>query len=177
MDLVLRLLNDPLVTSSTVEVGMPVSSQQNISFHRDGGRPNVAHFAIVERACERAVGVAITKNIDWRTQTAEGGIKLESDASGRGLAADACMARDTFLFFRLGVRRLTWCALDFNIASQKLAVRLGYRLEGREREAVQRDGRWCDILTYGLLRREAESMDAYREYRSLIVPVDVEAHV
>jgi RimJ/RimL family protein N-acetyltransferase len=84
------------------------------------------------------------------------------------------MALSAFLFFRLGLRRLVWRSLDFNVASQRLALRVGFVLEGREREAVQRDGRWCDILTYGLLRREAASMDAYRDYRRIVVPVDVE---
>jgi [ribosomal protein S5]-alanine N-acetyltransferase len=175
MDLVLRLLNDPAVTSSTVEVGMPVSSQQNMAFHRDGARPDAVHLAVVERASMQAVGVTVIQKIDWRTQTAEHGMKMDPQSVGRGLATDACMARNTFLFFRLGLRRLVWKSLDFNIASQRLALRLGYRLEGREREAVQRDGRWCDILIYGLLRREAEEMDAYREYRRLVVPVDYQA--
>lgn len=175
MDLVLRLLNDPFVASSSVEVGMPVSFEQNIAFHRDGGRTDVAHLAVIERASERAVGVAVIQKIDWRTQTAEHGIKMDPQSAGRGLATDACMTRNAFLFFRLGLRRLVWRSLDFNVASQKLALRLGYRLEGREREAVQRDGRWCDILNYGLLRSEAEALDSYREYRGLVVPVDVQA--
>jgi RimJ/RimL family protein N-acetyltransferase len=173
MDLVLRLLNDPFVTSSTVEVGMPVGAQQNIAFHKDASRPETVHLAVVERASGRTVGVTIVHRIDWRTQTAEHGMKMHPESAGQGLATDACMTRNAFLFFRLGLRRLVLRSLDFNIASQRLAARLGYRLEGREREAVQRDGRWCDILTYGLLRHEAEAMDSYREYRRLVVPVDV----
>jgi RimJ/RimL family protein N-acetyltransferase len=175
MEVILHLLNDPLVTSSTEEVGMPVSERQNFAFHEETVSRSSAYLAIVERSTQKTVGVASVHRIDWTTQTAHGGIKILESASGRGFATDAYFARNTFLLFRLGLRRLIWRSLDFNVASQRLAVRLGYRLEGQEREAVQRDGRWCDVLTYGLLRHEAEALDVYAEYRRMIVPVDVRA--
>lgn len=172
---ILSLLNDSAVTSSTEDVGAPVSSHMNADFHRGASQRDTFHLAIIDRAAGRAVGVTMVHHIDWRSQTAHGGVKVLPQMSGRGFATDAYMARNTFLFFRLGLRRLAWRALDFNVASQRLAERLGYTLEGRERQAVQRDGRWCDVLTYGLLRSEAEQMEPYTAYRRLIVPVDVRA--
>jgi RimJ/RimL family protein N-acetyltransferase len=175
MEVLLKLLNDPMAASFTEEVGMPVAEMHNIAFHEQNARRASTHFAIVERSTQKTVGVTVVNRIDWTTQTAHHGIKMLESASGRGLATDACLARNTFLLFRFGLRRLVLRSLDFNVASQRLAVRLGYRLEGREREAVQRDGRWCDVLTYGLLRHEAEALDVYSEYRRMVVPADVRA--
>jgi RimJ/RimL family protein N-acetyltransferase len=169
------LINDAFVASHTVEAEMPVSETSNSEFHAQPGLRSHTHLAVVERSTGATVGAAVIGAIDWRTQTAANGIKILPSASGRGLATDACFARDAFLFFRLGLRRLVWPVLDFNFASRKLALRLGYRLEGREKEAVLRNGRWCDLLTYGLLRHEAEAMDLFAAYRSLIVPVEVAA--
>jgi RimJ/RimL family protein N-acetyltransferase len=172
---ILSLLNDPAVTSSTEFVGVPVSRDMNVDFHRGASQRDAFHLAIIDREGGRAVGVTMVHRIDWRTQTAHHGVKMLREVSGQGFATDACTARNTFLFFQLGLRKLVWRALDFNVASQRLAERLGYTLEGRERQAVQRDGRWCDVLTYGLLRSEAEQMESYAAYRRLIVPVDVHA--
>jgi RimJ/RimL family protein N-acetyltransferase len=37
--------------------------------------------------------------------------------------------------------------------------RLGIQLEGRLREANLRDGEWCDLLYYGILKKEWKSQE------------------
>jgi RimJ/RimL family protein N-acetyltransferase len=167
------LMNDPTVVDTIVGFSPPVSllqQQQWISSSR-GGSDGPWHFTIVERATGEPVGLVSLHSIDWRNGSARHGIKLHPSAQGRGLAFDACMARNAWAFFVVGLRRLDAAVLDFNVSSQRLYVRLGYSLEGRRRQAIHRNGGWCDLLVYGLLRSEAETMPEMAEYRTLVSPV------
>jgi len=172
-NLLLRfLMNDPAVTSTIMGFNLPVSvgdqARWTDSPRRDHDGP--WHFTIVERATGLPVGLASTHNVDWRNRTAEHATKIHPDVQRRGLAFDAGMARLSWAFFVVGLRRITSAVLDFNEASQRGLERAGYRLEGRRREAVFKDGRWCDVLLYGLLRSEFEQHPEANEYRRLVVP-------
>lgn len=167
------LMNEPAVTDTIVGFNPPVSllqQQQWISAPR-GGPDGPWHFTIVERATGRPVGLTSLHGIDWRNGSARDGIKLHPSAQGRGLAFDACMARNAWAFFVVGLRRLEAAVLDFNVSAQRHDERLGYILEGRRRQAFHRNGRWCDLLIYGLLRSEAEGIPEMFEYRTLAAPV------
>lgn len=167
------LMNEPAVTASFVGFNVPVSSEDQARWTATARlEPNGPwHLSIVERASLRAVGLASFTDIDWRNGSARTAVKLHPDFHGRGLAIDAGLARTAWAFFCAGLRRLEAQVVDFNDASQRLIERAGYRLEGRRREAIYRDGRWCDVLVYGLLRSEAEEMPEFAEYRNLVVPV------
>lgn len=166
------LLNDPSVNASFVGFNVPVSTDDQRRWTESPRRePNGPwHFTIVERTTGTPVGLTQLHTIDWRLGSARDGIKLHPSAMGRGLAYDACMARNAWAFFVAGLRRLEASVLDFNEPSHRLFRRLGYAQEGRRREAVLKNGRWCDLLDYGLLRSEAEAVPAMAEYRALVAP-------
>ena len=166
------LMNDPTVTGSFVGFNLPVSSDDQRRWIEQPRRSPDGpwHLTIVERTTGQPVGLASAHDVDWRNGSVTHGIKLHPSAQGRGLAYDAAMARVAWVFFVAGLRRINTQLLDSNVASQRLHERVGYTLEGRRREAVQRDGRWHDVLLYGLLRSEAERMPAMDEYRRLVVP-------
>jgi len=173
------LMNDPTVTETLVGFNVPVSSGDQLRWI-DTPRNSLNgpwHFTIVERETDRAVGLATAHDVDWRNGTVKHGIKLHPGAQGRGIAYDAIMARIAWTFFVAGLRRIDTAVLDFNHASLRLHHRIGYSLEGRRREAVLRDGRWCDLLLFGLLRSEAEQMPGMMEYRRLVSPVGTAQHV
>jgi RimJ/RimL family protein N-acetyltransferase len=169
------LFNDPRVSSMVVGTGAPVSSaEQERWFERvTAGQAGKRYFTVIERATGYPVGLVSLEDLDWVNRSARHSVKLHPDFGGRGLAYDAAMTRNAWAFFVLGLHRLEAVILDFNLASRRLYERLGYRLEGQAREAVFRDGRWCDLVRYGLLRHEAEADPAMSTYRRLVVPVDV----
>jgi RimJ/RimL family protein N-acetyltransferase len=169
-------VNDPYVIGSVVGFNLPVSIDEQRRWidspRRDSNGP--WHFSIVERASGEVVGLTSLHSVDWGSGTASDGIKLHPAATGRGLAYDACMTRNAWAFFVLGLRRLEATILDFNGAAQRHDERLGYTQEGRRREAAFKNGRWCDLLQYGLLRSEAERMPAMADFRALVAPVSTE---
>ncbi len=78
---------------------------------------------------------------------------------GHGYAPEAASLVIAAGFARLGLHRVYTGTTPENRRPMRVLRRLGFRVEGREREAYFRDGRYVDSVRFGLLRRE------FRRYR------------
>jgi RimJ/RimL family protein N-acetyltransferase len=56
-----------------------------------------------------------------------------------------------YCFDYLGMHRVWLCVLDTNEVGIKLYVNSGFKLEGKYREAIWRDGGWHDYIVMSLL--------------------------
>lgn len=102
---------------------------------------------------ERLVGVMDARDIDWCIPSAEVGYWGAGESQGRGYLSEALRALATCLIEELRFERL-WLSCDArNLASQRVAERSGFELEGRLRRH-RRDaaGRLGDTLLYARLR-------------------------
>jgi hypothetical protein len=59
-----------------------------------------------------------------------------------------------WVFTTFPVNRLTMDVPDVHFAMKRLVERAGWRREGTKREALRLPGRWVNVGSYGLLRRE-----------------------
>ncbi|NIA24027.1 MAG: GNAT family N-acetyltransferase, partial [Gammaproteobacteria bacterium] len=82
------------------------------------------------------------------------GYWLTPDVWGRGIATDALHGFTRYLFDTLDVRRLYATVFGWNRASARVLEKCGFRLEGRRRDAIVKEGRVTDLLEYGLLRSD-----------------------
>jgi RimJ/RimL family protein N-acetyltransferase len=101
------------------------------------------------------VGEAYLANADWAVPTIELGYFLVERQTGQGYATEAAQAVVRWAFETLKVDRVDLqCASD-NHASARVAERVGFRLEGRQRQRHRkRDDTLVDRLWWGLLRAE-----------------------
>lgn len=81
----------------------------------------------------------------------------EADYWGYGYGSDALKYFICYLFFSWNFRRLTAETWDGNIRASKCYEKLGFKLEGRMREAYYINGEYKDVLLYGLLKEEFTS--------------------
>lgn len=116
---------------------------------------NLFIFGIWEKDSKSYVGEAYLANPDWHVPCIELGYFLVKDKTGRGYATEAAQATIQFAFEQLNVSRVELqCAAD-NKASQRVAERCGFTLEGRQRQRQhKKDGTLVDRLWYGLLRHD-----------------------
>lgn len=89
-----------------------------------------------------------------RARAAEVGYWLDAAFEGRGLVTRAVTAVLDLAFGELGLERIELRALGTNERSRSVAERLGFTLEGTIREAARVDDGRCDVVIYGLLKRE-----------------------
>lgn len=78
---------------------------------------------------------------------------------GQGYGYEATQLALAFAFYELNLHRVTLTAFSYNQASIALAEKLGFQHEGVYREFLQRDGRRYDMLLFGLLRHEWETLN------------------
>jgi len=130
---------------------------RNLSETRRYPQPLPAQWVFRIEREGRAIGEVCLKSIRWINRKAELSIFLEPAQQGRGVGGEATRAMIEFAFRTLNFHRLQAEVIEFNAPSRRLLEKLGFRLEGRLREAKYCDGRYWDILVYGLLRPEAET--------------------
>lgn len=106
-------------------------------------------FAVLqERSVIGGIGVRWSRS-DQRI--GEMGYWVRSDVTGRGFATEAGRAMVTFGFGTLGLYRLELRAGVVNVASQRVAEKLGFRREGTLRRGCPHGTAGYDCHLYGLL--------------------------
>jgi len=98
------------------------------------------------------VGHCWLAKLDRSNRTSSSGYWLAPQARGSGYAAEALSALAGWGFAELGLERIHLHAAEGNVASQRTALRAGFRAEGRQRRACRCDGHQQDMLVFARLR-------------------------
>src|SRR3989304_1674539 len=78
----------------------------------------------------------------------------EDDALNKGLGAEALGLWVDYLFPRSTVQPISPETWAFNPRMSRVAGKLGFVPEGVQREVLQWDGRWLNLVHFGILRAE-----------------------
>lgn len=112
-------------------------------------------FAIRTLADERMIGIVELSGLDLVSGNIWLGIGIGESADwGKGYGADAMRVASRFAFTELNVRRISLNVFEYNQRALSCYQKLGFQVEGREREAINREGKRWDLIYMGLLRSE-----------------------
>ena len=114
--------------------------------------PSAVVFRI--EAGGRLIGEVSLKGIRWYNRKAQIGIALAPEHQGQGYGERALRAIIRYGFMRMNLQRLEAEVIEYNQPAQKLFEKLGFVLEGRLRQAKYCEGKYYDVLCFGLLRAE-----------------------
>lgn len=116
-------------------------------------------FAIKTREGEY-VGNVELRDIDLRVGKAEIGILIgDPDARGKGYGSQSIRLLSRFALQEMRLHRLYAKILEANRPAQNAFARCGYKLEGTEREAHYGQGRFHNVMIYGLLAGELKAVE------------------
>jgi RimJ/RimL family protein N-acetyltransferase len=103
----------------------------------------------------RHIGMVDYRDVDSVARSATVGITIgEKDLWGQGYGSEALRLLVGFLFDHLNVRRVRLDTWSGNERAMRSFARIGFREEGRLRQAVRGPGRYFDSIIMGLLRAE-----------------------
>lgn len=103
----------------------------------------------------RLVGSAGLRAFDWRNRSAELGLVIGDKAMwGQGLGTEVTRLLLRHAFFTLNLHRVWLRVFADHARAQRIYDKVGFVLEGRQRDGDFRDGRYRDVLVYSLLARE-----------------------
>jgi len=116
---------------------------------------NALVLAIIFKENDLHIGNISLQNINWIDRNAEFAILLgDKNYWGKNLAFEASALIVAHGFEVLNLHRIYCGTSSENIGMQKLAEKLQMKREGLRREALFKNGRYVDIIEYGILKKE-----------------------
>ena len=103
----------------------------------------------------KLIGAVSADSLDSAaTHRAEIGYWLARPYWGKGIMTDAVKAYVRYAFTELHLAKLTAHTFEFNLASARVLEKNGFKLEGRLRKHLLKDGKLIDARIYGLLKED-----------------------
>lgn len=87
-------------------------------------------------------------------RSTEMGIDILPGSQGKGYGREAIQWALDYAFRRAGLHRVRIRAFEWNTGALRLYEKIGFKIEGREREALWHEGRFWDGVEFGMLEQE-----------------------
>lgn len=153
-DLVVRWRNDDKVVRNFI-YRKPISKEEHLNWmEQKVATGMVVQFIICDKLTDKPLGVVYIQNIEEEHSKAEEGIFLgEEEAFGRGIGTEAAKLMIQYAFGELGLHKLSARVLAYNEASCKMHESAGYQREACFRQELFLDGKYEDLIFYGILNK------------------------
>ncbi len=116
--------------------------------------PGRVDLAITLVGHDEYLGEIVLEDIDEHVRSASLRLAMRPGYRGRGYGTESIELVLGFAFDGLGLHRVGLAVLAINTRAQALYENLGFRVEGRRRDAFRDGERWCDGIDMGLLEDE-----------------------
>jgi RimJ/RimL family protein N-acetyltransferase len=155
-----KWLNDPKIIE-LVGFYLPITEMQEKKWIEEQGRqhtPSEIVFVIEFISELKPIGFCSLNKINYKDRHAELTVIIgESNFWGKGLGNEIGGLIIKYAFNQLNLNRLYTGVYAFNKRSLKSIVKLGFKKEGQQRQAVFKNGAYHDNILFGLLRSEWNS--------------------
>jgi [ribosomal protein S5]-alanine N-acetyltransferase len=150
-----RMFHDPVVNRYLPPARRIESGVQYVARARRNARSSEAFRFVARARSSRALVASVSLfELQREDRSAELGYALPRAYWGQGYATEAVTALLEWGFSALGLHRVGAWVVEPNRASVAVLRRLGFRAEGRSREAAARPRGYDDLLHFGLLESE-----------------------
>jgi RimJ/RimL family protein N-acetyltransferase len=147
------LRGDPRVWVNLGDITMVNLRAQQEWFQKLQGDAKRRYFIVCSDTID-FIGIVRMDEIDWinRSVRVGGDILPEHHQQGYGTKMFALLKR--YCFNYMNMHRIWLLVLESNTVAQKLYRKVGFVEEGRQRQAIYRDGRYQDYIMMSLLITE-----------------------
>lgn len=111
-------------------------------------------LAITANGSDEYLGEIVLNEIDEVVRSGNLRLAMRPGYRGRGYGTEAIQLMLGLAFDGIGLHRVEMDVLSINPRARSLYENLGFRVEGRLRDAYRDGERWCDSLVMGLLEDE-----------------------
>ena len=109
----------------------------------------------IEDDGNKPIGEVGLANIGPKDHNASFGIVIgEKDYWSKGYGTEAARLIVNYGFEQLNLHRISSGVVSFNERSARMHLSVGFKEEGRQREAIFKNGKFHDHVMYGILREE-----------------------
>ncbi len=149
-------LNDPEITNFNSHGRYPMTPEKLKDFVKNSFESNSSLvFAVVYKETNEHIGNISLQHINWIDSNAEIAFLLgERRFWGKNLMFEAGSLLINHGFKTLNLHRIYCGTSSENIGMQKLASKLGMIKEGVRKEAMFKNGKYIDVIEYGLVLKQ-----------------------
>jgi RimJ/RimL family protein N-acetyltransferase len=155
----LKWFNDPEVIQY-LGMYLPMTEMSEEKFIEELGTTRATSDAlfvieVIEGASTKPIGNCGLHRINSKDHNATFGIVIgEKDYWSKSYGTEATRLLINYGFQQLNLHRISSSAVAFNERSIKLHKKVGFREEGRLRQAMFKNGQYHDLVQFGILREE-----------------------
>ena len=149
-----RWVNDPTVRQY-ISTTFPTSIHQEEKWFDDlPNRKDEIVFGI-ETIGGKIIGVISLVHIKWHDRTATTGAMIgDKRYWGKGYGTDAKMILLDYAFNQLNLRKICSAVFSFNKRSLRYNLRCGYKIEGRLKKQMFKNGKYRDNILLAVLKKD-----------------------
>ncbi|MFD1068020.1 GNAT family N-acetyltransferase [Oceanobacillus locisalsi] len=112
-------------------------------------------YMLVDKERDISIGIVSFVHMDYKNRNAECIIDIgEKQYWGRGYGEEGLTLLLDYAFYELNLHRVSLRVFAFNKRAIQLYQKIGFKAEGTSRQALFRDGKWCDVSHMGILQEE-----------------------
>ena len=150
-----HLRNEPTTWKQLTTVHFITEKEQEDWFNNP---PVGQKFYLVETTDEPShvipVGMVRTSLLDQQNKSICIGVDIHPDYRGKGYGKATYQLLLKYCFNYLNLNRVWLSVLETNTIAISLYKKVGFILEGRQRQAIFREGKYVDYLMMSILREE-----------------------
>ncbi len=166
LEMLRELTNDPDFEKMIVGWSFPISKREQLEWFSNIKNDLSRLRYTIETKEDGAVGMIGLRDIDWKNGSAYGlGMRIaKKEIRTHGLATDAWMTLLRYAFYELRLNRINGSALAYNKASLRVCEKVGFKIEGTQRQAVYKNGEYIDVILVGCVKSDYETLIASNHY-------------
>lgn len=116
-------------------------------------------FNILDAFTKQVLGFVFLNHVSRQYQMANLGYSIRTSRVGEGIATEAAKLVARYGFEQLGLQRIEIIARKENVASLRVAEKLGSVREGLLRNRIQLHGSPCDVYMHSLIPSDFDHTD------------------
>lgn len=152
--LLTKWINDPEVRRFIAST-FPLTEKQEEGWYDSIGKDANKIDFVIETKDGKPIGVMGMHKVNWINRTAITGALIgEREYWGKGYGTDAKMFLLDYAFNTLGLRKIGSDVIAFNKRSLRYSLHCGYKVEGRLRKQIFRNGKEWDLIMLGVFKHE-----------------------
>lgn len=146
-----KMRNDPSTWTYLTDITLLDSNAQRDWF-RSLHKSSKHRYYAVANAKHRLVGLVRMDEIDLINRSARIGCDVIPRYRGHGIGSKIMGGLVRYCFNYLNLHRVWLAVLETNKAAIRVYEKVGFKPEGRYKEAIYRDGRYVDYLLYSMIK-------------------------
>lgn len=152
----LRLLRNDETTNVYLTTIIPVNEVMQKAWFEKISLDDTKMYLAIENKKNEFVGIIRADEWDKVNKSVRIGIDIVPTQRQKGLATEAYKLFLEYLFHHLSINRIWLLVVEYNKAAFSLYTKFGFKVEGKQREALFRNNKFNDYIMMSILKKEYE---------------------